>query len=168
MSVEIVKYVKISTTSLTEPLELTTTAAIELRDALIEAFPLSPTATTVRSSSEKWILVRKTWRRDTRAVSAKAVKKVMNHVGKEWKLIDDICDITGYGRNTICDAVTVLVQEKKMDIRGYGKKLATRFKTIEYVPTHDEIPKIEVVNPDIDLTALGKEEKLKREQMRNG
>lgn len=168
LSVEITKYVKIATTSLTEPLELTTVAAIELRDALIEAFPLSSSSVSSRSLPEKWVLSGKTWRKGTRPVSVKAVKKVINHVGKEWMLIDKICDVTGYCSNTIRDAVGVLVQEQKMDSRGRGKTRAMRIKTIEYVPTHPEVPMIEVVNENINLTALEKEQKLKRDHMRNG
>jgi len=168
MSVEVTKYVKIAVASLTEPLEITTDAAIELRDALIEAFPLPPGPVSSRLPPGKWVLKGKTWRKGSRTISTKAVGKLLNHIGKEWKFIGDICSIVGYSENTVRDAVSVLVQEKKMDSQGRGKTRAARMKTIEYVPSEEEVPKIEVVSETPDLSVLKREEILKREHRRQG
>lgn len=166
MSVEITKHVRISTSSLPEPLEMTTDAAIELRDALILAFPLPPSTAPVRSPPEKWVLTRKTWRKGSRIVSEKAVKKILNHVGEEWKPIGDICHIVGYSATTVRDVISVLEQERKMNIRGRGKTLSARVKTIKYTRSPEEVPKIEVVDKEHDFTVLQKEQRQKRDQMR--
>jgi len=142
MSVEVTKYVKIAVASLTEPLEITTDAAIELRDALIEAFPLPPGPVSSRLPPGKWVLKGKTWRKGSRTISTKAVGKLLNHIGKEWKFIGDIC--------------------------SRGKTRAARMKTIEYVPSEEEVPKIEVVSETPDLSVLKREEILKREHRREG
>ncbi len=171
MSVEITKHVKIVTPLLTDPLEITMDAAIELRDALIVAFPLPISTTTTRSPPEKWVLKNKTWYKGTSPVSTKMVKRVVNVVGKEWKLIDDIADIVRVSRPSVLRAADVLVQEGKLRRRGIGKTTAVQSKSYERTPQHDEIPKISVVDADKehnDFSALDRERKLKREQMRQG
>jgi len=170
MSIEITKYVKITTPSLTEPLEITVDAAIELRDALVRAFPLSPSSVESKPHIEenRWILKGTTWYKNKTHISLKMVRAVQNVVGKEWKLISDVCDILKCSRPMVMKAVNVLVQEGIMKSRGHGKTSAIRTVTKEYSPVHSEIPQVSVVNGGFDNTTLKKEEKLRREQMRRG
>jgi len=170
MSIEITKYVKIATPSLTEPLEITVDAAIELRDALMQAFPLStsPEKQKPQTKEEKWVLKNTTWYKGTTHISLSTVRAVQNVVGKDWKSISDVCDIIKRSRPLVMKAVSVLVQEGTMRRRGHGKTASVRTITLEYTPTHSMIPKIDVVNGNFNNLTLQKEEKLKREQMRRG
>jgi len=169
MSVEIVRYVKVVISSLEKPLQLSVAEATELRDALISAIPLPSMYqgphTTVKK--EKWILKRNTWHKGSQTVSQKTIKSILNVIGKDWKLVDDLCDVMGGSRHTISSAINVMTQEKMMTKRGWGKDLKVRLKTIEYKPTPSEVPKIEVVNDDYDLSALTKDEEQKRSAMRH-
>ncbi len=167
MSVEITKHVKIVTGSL-EPLEMTVDAAVELRDALISAFPLPSSTAEIRSQPDKWVLRGKTWRKGSLSLSSKMVGRVQNVVGKEWKLIDDITGIIKASRPSVLRAVSVLEQEGKVRIRGHGKTTAVQSKGYDYTPQRSDIQKIEVVEKEHDFTVLQKEQKLKREQMRKG
>jgi len=160
--------VKIVTPLLTDPLDITMDAAIELRDALIVAFPLPISTTAARSPPEKWVLKGKTWNKGSSPVSTKMVERVVNVVGKEWKIIDDIADIIKASRPSVLRAADVLAQEGKVRKRGHGKTAAIQSKSYEYTPQHDEIPKIVVVEEEHDFTVLQKEQRLKREQMREG
>lgn len=168
MSVEITKHVKIVTPLLTDPLDITMDAAIELRDALIVAFPLPVSTPAVRSPPEKWVLKGKTWKKGSLSISSKMAERVLNVVGKEWKLIDDIADIIKSSRTSALRGAGVLVQEGKLRIKGYGKTAAVQSKSYEYTTQHDEVPKIEVVEKEHDFSVLQKEQNLKREQMREG
>lgn len=170
MDIGVTKLVKISIPPLTEPLEMSMEAAIELRDALVKEFPLTPQliAVTEKLPPEKWVMRRTTWSKGSVRVSAKMVKALQAVVGKEWNLIDNLCNVTGRSRPMVTRAARVLVQEGVIRIRGRGVTMAVKAMTYEYTPKHDEVPKIDVDEGNHDLTALEKEQKLKREQMRTG
>ena len=165
MSVELTQYVRIKIPSQDEPLEITIDEAKALRNMLLKAFPV-PTIKAPGARPDKWILRGRTWRRGTQTVSLKAIEKLKNHVGTDWKLFDDICDVTGYSEYTIRSAIYVLMQEQKIDRRGRGSTLEIRFKTLEYKSESPDVPKIDVVTKNHDLSALEKEQELKRLQMR--
>lgn len=166
MSVEIIRYVKIVVSSLEEPLQLTVAEATELRDALISAIPVPSKYRGPQTPVKKWVLTRRTWRKGSQTVSVKSIKKVLNVIGKDWRLVDDLCEVTGYSRPMFNGIINVMVQERKMLKRGWGKDLKVRLKTIEYKPTLPDVPKVEVVNDEYDLSALTKEQKEKRDAMR--
>lgn len=166
MSIEVAKYVRIAISSLKEPLQLTVTEATELRDALINVLPLPSKYQGPISSTGKWILTGTTWRKGTRVLSQKAIQAVLNVIGKDWKFVDDLCDITGRSRHVIGTVISVLVQERKMEKRGWGKELKVRLRTIEYKPTLPDVPKIDVDDKGHDLSALAKEQELRRIAMR--